>query len=204
MDASWDLPVDPLAALRDGDPEPFESFVASHARRLVGFFRRRGASLEEAEDLTQDVLLKLHRSAAGYRPRERFPAYVARVAQNQLIDARRRRGARIQPLSLDGGADDDDRGVPADLAAEFRDPLEPLALAEEAARVREVLATLSEAHRTIFEVAVVQELSYGEISDLLGIPVGTVKSRVFHALRNLRARLAERAALGTDDRGGEA
>ncbi|MEX1023836.1 MAG: sigma-70 family RNA polymerase sigma factor [Planctomycetota bacterium] len=190
MDTTWDStdsPNDPLAALRDGDPGPFEAFVVAHARRLVGFFRRRGASFEEAEDLTQDVLLKLHNSAASYRPRERFGAYVARVAQNQLIDARRRTGARLRPLSLDADGENGDSAL--DLEAEYHDPLEPLSNTEQVARVREAVAGLSNAHQSVFELAIVEELSYAEIGELLGCPVGTVKSRVFHLVRLLRERL---------------
>lgn len=187
MDAPWDPSIDPLAALRDGNPEPFEAFVVSHARRLVGFFRRRGLSLEESEDLTQDVFLKLHRSAKTYVPRERFGAYLARVAGNRVIDQRRRTGARIQTLSLDGPSDEGD--VPSDFAGEFNDPLSSMTLAEEVERVQVAVAELSQAHQTIFELAVVQELSYQEISTQLDVPVGTVKSRVFHALKSLRTRL---------------
>ena len=164
MNASWDFPDDPLAALRDGNPEPFEAFVENFAGRLVGFFRRRGASLEEAEDLTQDVLLKLHKAAADYRPSERFSAYLARVANNQLIDARRRRGARIQPLSIDASRGDEESAL--DFAGEFLDPLEPLSAEEEAQRIRVAVTGLSEAHQSVFELAIVQELSYAEVGSI--------------------------------------
>lgn len=186
MNAFPDPAEDPLLALKRGDPKPFETFVHENARRLVGFFRRRGIGIEEAEDLTQDVLLKLHRSADGYVPRERFHAYVARVAHNRLIDARRRKGARIQAFSLDQ-TEDDEPGF--DVAQEGGDPLAPLELAEARDQVEMAVAKLSEAHQAVFQLAVVDELSYQEISQILEIPVGTVKSRVFHAIRQLRERL---------------
>ena len=182
----WDLPTDPLVALRAGDPAPFEAFVRGSAERIAGFFRRQGASLEEAEDLTQDVFLKLHQNAARYRPEERFRSFCLRVARNVWIDARRRQAARLRPASLDQELDAAGTIFGESLAAELPSPAETVALRDEALRMGAALQALPEHHRLVFELGVVQELSYAEISSILGIPVGTVKSRMFHAVRRMR------------------
>jgi RNA polymerase sigma-70 factor (ECF subfamily) len=187
LNSPWDHSPDPLAALREGDPEPFEAFVRAALGRLLGFFRRQGASLEEAEDLTQEVFLKLHQNAERYRPEERFPSYCFRVARNVWIDARRRGAARPAPASLDaGGPGGDGRSLGERIAGEEREPGDVAALREGAERLRAAVSELGEHHRLVFELGVVQELSYGEIGSILDIPVGTVKSRMFHAVRKLR------------------
>lgn len=185
MKGSWDHDRDPLSALRDGNPAPFEAFVRSELGTLVSFFTRQGAERAEAEDLTQEVFLRLFRSAAQYDARDRFSAYAWRVARNAWIDRRRRRGFRAE-----GG--EDERGP---FGSEVPDPhestLDSLSRSEEAGRVHGALSKLSESHRLVFELGVLQELPYSTISELLEIPVGTVKSRMFHAVRRLREVLGE-------------
>src|SRR6185503_19608856 len=73
----------------------------NHARTLIAYFRQRGLSSGRAEDLAQEVFLKLYQSAARYQPEERFEAYCFRVARNAWIDACRRRGANPDLLNPD-------------------------------------------------------------------------------------------------------
>ena len=187
---SRDEPPDPLDALRGGDPRPFEAFVAEWSGRLMGFFRRLGAGRSEAEDLTQDVFLKVYRSTPTYQARSAFGAYVLRVARNAWIDRRRRQAVRP-------GADAAGAGEDGELAPEFGDPRaeDPtlrVESGEESERLRAALSHLPPAHAEVFELAVLQERPYAEIAELLDIPVGTVKSRVFHAIRKLRAELEDK------------
>jgi RNA polymerase sigma-70 factor (ECF subfamily) len=184
---SRDEPPDPLDALRGGDPRPFEAFVAEWTARLLGFFRRLGAGRSEAEDLTQDVFLKVYRSTSTYEARSAFGAYVLRVARNAWIDRHRRAAARPGAGGLDAARDGEPARELGDPRAE--DPTLRVQTLEESERLRAALARLPATHSEVFELAVLQERPYAEISELLGIPVGTVKSRVFHALRKLRAEL---------------
>ncbi|MEE2940404.1 MAG: sigma-70 family RNA polymerase sigma factor [Planctomycetota bacterium] len=185
---------DPLVALREGDPGPFEAYVASETGRFLGFFGRLGASRTEAEDLVQETFLKLFRLAsqnhasADYAAQGRFDAYAFRVARNVWIDRSRRRASQPTragldatelPISVDARRD----------AAASPTPEAQLEIAEESERVRQAVASLPETHRIVFELGVVQELPYGEIAGALDIPVGTVKSRMFHAVKRVRAAL---------------
>lgn len=213
----WNLTSDPLEALREGDPRPFEAFVRSHARLLVAWFRRQGAGLHRAEDLTQDVFFKLHSNAARYVARERFGAYCMRVVRNLWIDDCRRRGARPATLSLDGeagGSDGDGSGrslaealAPGAVRQGPTPALQPARRAENReadAALQLALQSLSPAHREAFDLAVLEGLAYPDISALLNVPVGTVKSRVFYALRRLRERLADAGVEDVDPDGGDA
>lgn len=185
MKGSWDEDRDPLSALRAGDAALFEAFVTSEVSTFVAFFARQGADRAEAEDLTQEVFLRLFRSATNYDARDRFSAYAWRVARNAWIDRKRRRVPRGE-----GGDDELPTGA-RDVIDPHEGALDGLQRGEEAGRVHAALAKLSESHRLVFELGVLQELPYATISDLLEIPVGTVKSRMFHALRKLREVLGE-------------
>ena len=176
-------PGDPLLALRAGDPAPFEDFVRTSTRGLVAFFHRRGVNLNRAEDLAQEVFLKLYRSAKRYRPRERFQAYCYRTARNLWIDECRRSADRA-PWR--------DTRAPVETAEVHLDPGGALLFAEEERRLHALLGALPPGQRRVFELALLFELTYPEIGVLLSIPVGTVKSRMFHAVRRLRRAWQER------------
>lgn len=164
----------------------FEAFVERESGTLLGFFRRLGAAVEEAEDLTQDVLVKLFRAAPTYSQRERFPAYAFRVARNAWIDAER--GRSVRPAAA-AGSEPDEATPEQRRPGHEREPEEVVAIAEERSRLDESLASLPEGHRLVFELGAIQELDYAEIGGILDIPVGTVKSRMFHAVRKLRRSL---------------
>jgi RNA polymerase sigma-70 factor (ECF subfamily) len=173
---------DPLLELRRGRAEPFEAYVRAHAGWLALFFRRRGVSADRAADLTQEVFVRLCRAKNHYEARERFDAYASRVASHVWIDHCRRAGVQGRQRPLDAAAER--ATVELELGAE-------LERAELGTRLRCALAELGDDHRRTLELALLEELPYAEVAARLGIPVGTVKSRVFHALAKLRALLEE-------------
>jgi len=176
---------DPLVALRAGDPAPFEAFVRCWTHNLTAYFSRQGATLNRAEDLTQEVFLKLYQSTARYRPEERFQAYCFRTARNVWIDDCRRSAARAEGALARVELEPDE----ADGA--HADPGTVLVLAEEERGLQALIDELPAGQRRVFELALLAELSYAEIGALLMIPVGTVKSRMFHAVRRLRTAWTE-------------
>lgn len=187
MSGPRDSPEDPLAALRDGDPELFERFVEERAATFHGFFRRLGARPGEAEDLTQELFLRLVRHARRYHPRERLEAFCFRIARNAWVDHQRRRALRpVGESDLGGPEDEPSHASRAQASEPAQDPLE---LREEADRLLAALEHLPETHRAVFELGLIQERPYPEVAEQLGIPVGTVKSRMHHALKKLRALL---------------
>lgn len=203
MTESWEDGADPLAALRDGDTGPFEAFVRESLPRFLGFFRRLGARPTEAEDLTQDLFVKLYEHSDGYAAQGRFGAFAFRVARNLWIDRGRRAAVRPRAVSTGGGRDadgegDDPLGRIADEGLEA--PGEALSRREEGELLRAAVGRLSETHRMVFELGVVQDLAYRDIAAILDVPVGTVKSRMFHAVRKLRESLGH-DGLGPDGLG---
>jgi len=165
-----------------GDPEAFACLVRRHHQPLLNFFARLGA-YTAAEDLAQETLVRLFKYRRRYRPSAKFTTFLYTVARHVWIDALRKTRRtetlagrlREEPrASHDGGMD----------RARWR-------LDAQAA-----LERLPEKLRGVVVLAVCQGLSYEEVAAILKIPVGTVKSRMFLAVRQLRDWLDEREQPG--------
>lgn len=169
---------DLLARHRDGDPDAFDLLVREMAPRLKGYFLRQGAEPSTAEDLAQNVFVRVLQSLDRYRPSGQMDAYFLRIARNLWIDHHRRH-ARFHVVRQEV-EEADGRDGPDGEAQRL----------DRADHVRAVLADLEPELRELLELAVLQRLPYKEVSEILHIPIGTVKSRVFYALRDLRERLA--------------
>lgn len=181
---------DLLAKYRDGDPHAFRQLVEQYRDRMVQFFFRLCWDRDRAEDLAQDLFLKLMIGARRYRPEGRMTTFVYRVATNLWIDHYRQLRPRPRFQSFDQvtyPSGDNDR--PMEYAGRDATPMQQMADGEEKEAMRRALERLTEPHRLVFELAVYQERPYGEISELLGIPVGTVKSRMHNAVAALKSML---------------
>ena len=218
-DLVTDPAEDLLARFRDEDQAAFDALVTTYQARLIQFFYRLCWDRDRAEDFTQSLFLKLLRGAGSYRPEGKLTTFLYRVATNLWIDeyrAMRPRGriysldqallhgltlgaasasaGEASPTRRDGPAGSGQSllrgGVPVDAATEAVRPDDVGERNEERRRLRGALEQLTEPHRLVFELAVYQELPYAEVSDVLGIPVGTVKSRMHNAVRALREILA--------------
>ncbi len=178
---------DLLGRSRDGDRAALAELVETMGPRLKGFFLRLGAQESTAEDLSQDVFLRVLNSMDRYQESGRLDAYLLRIARNLWIDSRRRH----RPITAgDGVLDSPDERLPGPVAAADAH--------DRAAQLRLALAQCEADTRELLELAVLQRLPYAEVSVILDIPVGTVKSRVYYALRRLRERVA-----ALDPRAGE-
>jgi RNA polymerase sigma-70 factor (ECF subfamily) len=187
--------VDLLARYRDGEVGAFRQLVDLYRDRMVQFFYRLCWDRDRAEDLVQDLFLKLMLGSRRYRPEGRMATFVYRVATNLWIDYYRQLRPRprfysYDQVTLPGSEGDGAR----EYAGPGQTPVEQLSDTEEKAAMRRALDSLTEPHRLVFELAVYQGRPYGEISEVLGIPVGTVKSRMHNAVQALKQMLGSKAA----------
>ncbi len=178
MDSGMDPSGDLLVRCQQGDPDAFDLLVLEMAPRLKGYFLRQGADAATAEDLAQNVFVRTLQHLDRYQPSGQMGAYLLRIARNLWID-HLRRNRKLRSV-------DDLR----EMSDARPGPLELAGASDRAAQVRLALAGLDQDARELLELAVLQRLPYKDVADLLGVPVGTVKSRVFYALRRLRDRLA--------------
>ena len=193
--------VDPDAELVDrwlaGDEGAFECLVRRHERRVFGLVLRMLGDREDAQDVAQEAFLSLHRHGHRFRREARFSTFVYRVAVNAALNRRRslgRKRAREHALFQHQQA-----GI--DLPSTPRDPEDAAAGSEVQQQVQQALLELSPDLRAAIVLYDIEGQSYGDISQFLGIPEGTVKSRIHRARNILRQRLAE---VARSSRGGEA
>ncbi|MEQ9695885.1 sigma-70 family RNA polymerase sigma factor [Shimia sp. SDUM112013] len=164
-----------MLAVRDHrDRQAFSKLFDHYAPRLKGFLMRAGASAPQAEEIVQEVLLTIWQKAAQFDPhRAQVSAWVYQIARNKHIDHVRRE-KRPEPEMLH----QPDEDVP--------DSGQIVALAQETEHLREALAQLNPEQRRLIEQTYLGELSHGEIKDLTGLPLGTIKSRIRLGLNRLR------------------
>ncbi len=176
---------------RSGSREAFDALVDRWQVRLVGFFFRQCGDREFAEDCSQEVLVRLYGARDRYTPYARFSTFLFTIARNHWIDVARAR--RVRPdLRTGRGAEDDEGEDPLSrLPSQELLPPARAVLSDDVARLRAALLKLPETLRDVVELGVIQALPYAEVSALLSIPVGTVKSRVHAAVRALRMLLSE-------------
>ena len=173
-----------------GDDAAFETLVRRLLPRLLGFFRRLGADASLAEDCAQEVFLKVYRARAGYTARAKFTTYLFHIARNHWIDVYRHRAAGPGMVSaevLRGTGDDD--GPRREFEGPSPAPDARVGQRELVAALRRAVEGLGEEQREVFVLARVESLRYQEIGEILGIPVGTVKSRMHAAWKQIRASL---------------
>ena len=174
-------------AAREGSEDAFRELVERFEGPLFALLVRIVRRPEVAEELAQESFVKAWRALARFDPQRRFSSWLFKIAHNTALDALRRSGE--EPLSLDapfeeGGAAPE---LPADPAAE--DPL-ARALSRDAGRALErAVAELRPAYREILLLRFARELSYEEIAEVTGAPLGTVKVHLFRARQELARRL---------------
>jgi len=164
---------------RDRSGDELRELYRRYAGELFGFAASALGDREQAEEVVQDVFAQLWRHAGEYdQRRASVRTWLYAIARNRIVDAHRRAAARprqAQEHSLDS-------------AAEMDAALDQAVLRWQ---VTAALAQLSPAHREVIRLAHYGGLTMREISDRIGIPLGTVKSRTSYALRSLRLILDE-------------
>jgi RNA polymerase sigma-70 factor (ECF subfamily) len=156
----------------NGDQQAWEQIVRQHWRKVFNVAYKFVAKHDEAEDLTQDIFLKIFKSLDTFDRRANFQTWLISVSRNLCID--HYRSVRKERETIDRDVD------PGDLSPVSRE-VSPYAALEQRDRVallREAMAALPETLRTAVLLRDIRELSYQEIADTLQLPEGTVKSRI--------------------------
>jgi RNA polymerase sigma-70 factor, ECF subfamily len=161
-----------------GRSEHAAALIRRHEGPLIAFLRRTAPSAADADDIFQEVWLRVVRSARSYDPEQRFTAWLFTIAWNQVRSSWRRRSGRSP-------APDDGMGRPAD--SRFPGPRadESLIEAEQGERLRHLIALLPERLAEAICMRYFEELSEREMALRLGVPLGTVKSRLHHGIKRL-------------------
>lgn len=147
-----------VARCRAGDAAAFRELFDLYAARVLGTARRILGNAHDAEDVLQEVFVKVNRNLGTFAGRSTFSLWIHKIAVHESLNWKRRRPPEPPPPSP-------------------REAVDPA----------ELLAPLSPPLRAAMTLRYVSGFSYEEIAELLGVPVGTVKSRIFEAHEKLRA-----------------
>ena len=164
-----------LAKCRNGDRAAWESVVRRHQKRIYNFAYRFNGRFDEAEDLTQEIFLKVYRTLHTYKLElGAFETWLMRVSRNCVIDHyRKSKTERSKTDTLEG-----EHEQVAEKQNRFTNPADVLDQRELSERVHAALVRLSDELREAVILRDLEGFAYEEIVDIINVPLGTVKSRI--------------------------
>jgi RNA polymerase sigma-70 factor (ECF subfamily) len=170
-----------MRRIREGDMEAFRLLVEAHQSRIVGTISKMLGSEVEAEDLAQQVFIRVWRSAPRYKPTAKFTTWLFRITRNLVFNEMRRKRHFVDQA--------DDLMEPAE--RKERGPDQVLLEEELQTAIQDAISKLPEAQRLAIVLRRYEELPYEEIAKVMGTTVPAVKSILFRARAELRERLAK-------------
>jgi RNA polymerase sigma-70 factor (ECF subfamily) len=178
-----------IRACQGGDLSGLERIYEKYHRQLYAYLFAMLRSPHQAEDVTQDIFVKLHAQIGSYRFQSPFHHWLFRLARNQAIDNLRREKVR-STTSLDA---EPIEGTPMRerVPGKAKDAAEELVAGERAEQVRRAVQSLPESFREVVVLREWDDLAYEEIAERLDLSVGTVKSRLFRARSLLEKKLKD-------------
>lgn len=201
------LPVDSIMSEQDidrqlverarlGDKRAFELLVEKYRRRLLRLLSRMVRDPEEVEDIAQETFIKAYRALPNFRGDAAFYTWLYRIGVNTAKNYLATR-KKAMPTISDQAMSDDDEPDERLVAQDISTPESMLLSKQVAMAVNQVVEALPEELRTAITLREMEGLSYEEIAEMMGCPIGTVRSRIFRAREAIAAKL--RPILGTSE-----
>ena len=171
-----------------GREASFEELVRRYQRPIASYVYRMVGDYDAALDLTQEVFIKVYNSLARYRSEFKFSTWIYKIAHNAAIDHLRRHSVREQ-LVMAG-----DENMRPEVTIESRrlTPEQESEREERRSEIESVVQSLPAAYRELIVLRHSHDLSYDEIAEVTGLPLGTVKNRLFRAREAMRELLVPR------------
>jgi RNA polymerase sigma-70 factor (ECF subfamily) len=170
-----------MARIRDGDMDAFRLLVETHQARVIGTISKMLGSESEAEDLAQQVFIRIWKSAPRYQPTAKFTTWLFRITRNLVFNELRRKRHFVDQI--------DDVAEPAERTE--KEPDQVLLEGELQEAIHEAINSLPEAQRMAIILRRYEELPYEEIASVMGTTVPAIKSILFRARAELRERLSK-------------
>ena len=173
---------------RTDDDAAFGEVVARYKAKIYNYVYRMTGSADDAEDLTQEVFIRMYTSIDSFRGQSSLNTWLFRIAGNLCIDRFRRTKNRVPAFSLDAPLGDEAGTL--EVGDETYAPHRLFENAEMAEQIQSALSKLPDKLRTALLLHEIEGLPYEEIAEIAGCPLGTVKSRLFNARMQLRGHLS--------------
>lgn len=192
--AKTDLSVDSdlVASAVAGHEGGFEELVRRYQRPISAYVYRMVGDYDSALDLTQEIFIKVYGSLARYRSEFKFSTWIYRIAHNCAVDHLRRHSGRVQ--SLVTGIEGDTYELP--IESRRLNPEKESERKERQVEIESVVRALPATYRELIILRHSQDLTYEEIVEVTGLPLGTVKNRLFRARDMMRQQFLERGITG--------
>ena len=171
-----------------GREASFEELVRRYQRPIAAYVYRMVGDYDAALDLTQEVFIKVYNSLSRYRSEFKFSTWIYKIAHNAAIDHLRRYAVREQAVS--SGFDTERRDAPVE--GRRPTPEQESERKERRSELEMVVELLPRAYRELIVLRHSHDLSYDEIAEVTGLPLGTVKNRLFRAREAMRDLLVKR------------
>ena len=181
-----------VATAVDGVEGSFEELVRRYQRPISAYVYRMVGNYESALDLTQEIFIKVYNSLRRYREEFKFSTWIYKIAHNSAVDHLRRNATREQSLVV--GPEGDQFDLP--LESTRLSPEQESERKERRGEIESVVRTLPANYRELIILRHSQDLSYEEIVEVTGLPLGTVKNRLFRAREMMRQQFIERGITG--------
>lgn len=172
----------------------FEELVRRYQRPISAYVYRMVGDYEAALDLTQEIFIKVYGSLARYRSEYKFSTWIYKIAHNAAVDHLRRNSARIQAQSLVKNRDNEQGELP--VASGKLNPEQESERTERRIEIETVIRSLPTSYRELIILRHSQDLTYEEIVEVTGLPLGTVKNRLFRAREFMRQQFVLRGITG--------
>jgi RNA polymerase sigma-70 factor (ECF subfamily) len=174
-----------IARFQSGDEQAFTELVKRYRDRLTNFVYQFLGDLEQAEDVVQDTMFKLYEKKHYYREIAKFSTWIYTIARNLANTELRKRKRRKTTLLSQMTRDERDYEIPA-IQSDVGQAIQSEYVEK---RIQAAIKELPEHFKTVIILRDIQELSYDDISNIVGVPLGTVKSRINRARLQLQADL---------------
>ena len=171
--------------LKRQDPELLDRLIETYQHRLMRYLMFLTSKREVAEDLFQEVWIRVLRRGSQYNGKARFDTWIFTIARNLVIDLSRKRTMASLDEMREAGEDE----RPFEIAQDGPSPLDQFQVRENAAEVAAVLLTLEPSYREVLTLRFHEEMSLDEIATLTRAPLSTVKSRLYRGLAALKPQL---------------
>lgn len=170
----------------------FEELVKRYQRPISAYVYRMIGDYDAALDLTQEIFIKIYASLSRYRPEFKFSTWIYKIAHNAAIDHLRRSSGRERSLTV--GTDAEHYELP--LECDGLSPEQQSEREERRGEIEMVVRSLPTAYRELIVLRHSQDLTYEEIVEVTGLPLGTVKNRLFRAREMMRQQFINRGITG--------
>jgi RNA polymerase sigma-70 factor (ECF subfamily) len=181
-----------MIRVRDGEAGAFEELVLKYQHRLVAVLHHLMGSVEEAEDLAQEVFLRVYKARSRYRARAKFSTWLFTIANNLALNALRGKRRRpLVPLPVDQSGPLGARPAEQIVRDPSERPSQQMQRLEIAAAVRRAIESLNERQRAALLYHKFEDMSYEEIARIMGLTTKAVKSLLNRARTSLRDALRD-------------